>query len=69
MSASSEQDSTILGLCPKCDQWFACDEWFDRTVAVPCCSHCRLPPRKLVYTGPSPRAGVTGDVRREVWLG
>lgn len=69
MSASPGHDSAILGLCPKCEGWFACDEWFDRTVPVPCCANCRLPPRKLVYTGPSPSMGVTGEVRSEVWLG
>lgn len=69
MSASPEQDSALLGLCPKCDRWFACDEWFDRTVAVPCCSSCQLPPRKLVYTALSHSDSATGEVGSEVWLG
>ncbi len=69
MNPSADQHSAILGLCPTCDAWFPCDEWFDRTVPVPCCATCRLPPRKLVYTGPSAGTGVTGEVRSEVWLG
>lgn len=69
MRAGPEQHSAILGLCPKCDHWFPCDEWFDRTVPVPCCSDCQLPPRKLAYTGPSPSNGVTGGVRSEISLG
>lgn len=41
-----------MGLCPKCDSWFACYDFFDASVAMPCCPHCHLPPTKLDYRFP-----------------
>lgn len=41
-----------MGLCPKCDRWFACDDFFNPAVAMPCCPHCRLAPARLDYRFP-----------------
>lgn len=51
MSETSDMDSLIVGLCPKCHDWFLCDAYFDRTAPLPCCDSCRLPPVKLAYVG------------------
>lgn len=59
----------ILGLCPKCEDWFNCDTWFDRSQPMPCCARCGLSPATIRYacTDPAPPA----DARRttELWLG
>lgn len=39
----------IWGLCPKCREWFRCDDWFDRSVPLPTCSTCHLSPHDIEY--------------------
>lgn len=49
----------IFGQCPKCCGWFACDDWFDRTVPLPCCPHGQLAAVKVEMPG-STRCGRRG---------
>lgn len=39
----------IWGLCPSCDRWFACHQFYDQTVPLPTCPMCALAPAKLSY--------------------
>ncbi len=35
--------SDIWGFCPRCDRWFACDSWHDRSRPEPACPTCSGP--------------------------
>jgi len=60
----------IRGQCPKCRRWFACDDWFDQHVPVPCCPACRLAPAKVEYQTAAGTSPIGVDlVSSEVWLG
>lgn len=42
----------MRGLCPKCEGWFLCDDFFDVGVPTPCCPHCHLAPARVAYRFP-----------------
>lgn len=54
---------TIWGLCPKCDQWFRADDWFNTAVPLPTCPDCGMSPANISY-GEHPRKAA--DQRVEV---
>jgi hypothetical protein len=41
----------IWGLCPGCDEWFACAGWFDRSSPEPVCPTCGEEPRAIANRG------------------
>lgn len=49
-----ETQLEIWGLCPKCKNWFRCDDWFDRSVPLPTCSACHLSPHDIEYREAQP---------------
>lgn len=51
-ATTAPPQAAILGLCPKCDRWFTCDDFFNPAVAMPCCPHCQLAPSTLDYRFP-----------------
>lgn len=57
----------ILGLCPKCEDWFDCDTWFDRSLPTPCCPSCGLGPAAIRYSRYESADGP--HVTSELWLG
>jgi hypothetical protein len=57
----------IEGQCPRCDQWFDADDWFDAGSPVPCCPDCGMVPARLAYlhgTGRRVERSLTVDVSR-----
>lgn len=73
-AAASMEPTRIRGLCPKCGDWFGCDDWFDQSVPLPCCPRCRLAPARLRYEG-APATGThsytfeVGVGMSEQWIG
>lgn len=59
----------IYGQCPKCRAWFACDDWFDHAVPLPCCPDCHLAPVKIDYRDPPANRVVELGVGTDAWLG
>lgn len=45
----------IWGWCRDCDDWFACDGWFDPAVPQPCCPRCRREPAAIENRGAARR--------------
>lgn len=43
----TEDRMCIRGLCPRCREWFPCDDWFDNSVPLPACPRCRLMPTEI----------------------
>jgi len=39
--------SDIWGFCPRCDRWFACDGWHDRSRPEPACPTCAAAPTAI----------------------
>ncbi|HVL97804.1 MAG TPA: hypothetical protein VM324_00735 [Egibacteraceae bacterium] len=56
----------ITGLCPKCGSWFACNDWFDSSVPLPCCPSCHLPPVKIHCQTPSGTLKISVDLDRSL---
>lgn len=48
---------TIWGLCPKCDDWFRADDWFDTSVPIPTCPSCGMSPSRISYGSQPPARG------------
>lgn len=59
----------IWGQCGKCRAWFGCDSWFDRTVPMPTCPTCALPPGALRYERSDLPPGSRDRVLSELWIG
>jgi hypothetical protein len=50
------QSGNTWGLCPTCDGWFHCPEWFDRFAPQPVCPACGAEPDAIVVRDESPAA-------------
>lgn len=62
-------DVRIQGLCPKCRDWFDCDDWFDQSLPRPCCPDCGLGPTRVQY---QPARGHIVDIQlapSDLWIG
>lgn len=66
----SEPRTLIRGLCPKCRRWFACDDWFNHSVPLPCCPRCGLAPTRLQYQTPKGTSVIGIDLETsDLWIG
>jgi hypothetical protein len=48
----------IWGHCATCDQWFRCEQWFDREAPTPCCPTCGDEPH-MIENRSLPASGVS----------
>lgn len=67
--ADREPEVRIQGLCPKCRQWFDCDNWFDQALPQPCCPGCGLGPIRLQYQPAQGRIATIELAPSELWIG
>ena len=62
----------IWGLCPECDRWFYCAEWFEKSAPTPTCPVCASEPVGIENRAGGTRVDIViddTDSSSEAWLG